>query len=389
MNTPSAPPSSDKGWAAIIGSSSIMSLALLGDALLYAVLPAYAEEFGLTLPMVGVMLSANRFVRVFAYGAIARLTHTLGVRRMCLLAAVGAVVSTALYGLADGPVVMLFARILWGLTYASLVLATLSYAIAYRAQAGARVGVSQAIQRTGPILALLGGAWLVGQVGPQQAFLVLAAPTALALLIALSLPRAERPEARRSPAASLTRPKPIDVLFFLQGYGVDGVFAVTITLIFARNAPLSEAVLGGAALLAMRHFGEAIAAPLFGWIADRAGARKVFVAAAILTMGGFILVALGLTVIGAVIMLLFRGALASLGPAVIAQSLHESEDAIGPLARMQAWRDLGAACGPLATGFLLSYMSAEAQHGVVALAMAAGLAFWWLATPRGSGANAV
>ena len=34
----------DNGWRAIIGASSIMSLALLGDALLYAVLPVYAEE---------------------------------------------------------------------------------------------------------------------------------------------------------------------------------------------------------------------------------------------------------------------------------------------------------------------------------------------------------
>ena len=40
----------NSGWLAIIGSSSSMSLALLGDALLYAVLPAYAEDFGLTLP---------------------------------------------------------------------------------------------------------------------------------------------------------------------------------------------------------------------------------------------------------------------------------------------------------------------------------------------------
>ena len=40
----------DNGWRAIIGASSIMSLALLGDALLYAVLPVYAEDFGLTLP---------------------------------------------------------------------------------------------------------------------------------------------------------------------------------------------------------------------------------------------------------------------------------------------------------------------------------------------------
>jgi DHA1 family inner membrane transport protein len=120
---------------------------------------------------------------------------------------------------------------------------------------------------------------------------------------------------------------PIDILFFLQGYGVDGVFAVSITLIFAREASLSEAVMSGSALLAMRHLGEAIAAPLFGWIADRVGARKIFVAAAILTMVGFVCVALGLTVFGALVMLLFRGALASLGPAVIAQSLAKEDEA--------------------------------------------------------------
>ncbi len=358
-----------------------MSLALLGDALLYAVLPIYAADFGLTLPWVGVMLSANRFVRVFAYGAIARITLVVGLRTMCIVAASTATLSTAIYGFGQGPGVMLFARILWGLTYGMLVLATLSYAVISRKQAGTRIGISQAIQRTGPILALFGGAWLVGQVGPNMAFTLIALITALALPIALKLPRAPKPAPKPKQSAALARPKAIDILFFLQGYGVDGVFAMTITLIFARDASLANAVLGGSALLAMRHFGEAIAAPLFGWIADTLGARRVFISAATLTMLGFILVAAGWTVTGALIMLLFRGALASLGPAVIAQSLHESEDALGPLARMQAWRDLGAACGPLATGFLLAILSPEIQHALVALALGFGIAYWLLSKP--------
>ncbi len=372
----------DTGWRAIIGSSAIMSLALLGDALLYAVLPVYAEAFGLTLPWVGVMLSANRFVRVFAYGLLARLTHAIGVRRMCIIAAVGATVSTALYGFGQGPVVILAARVLWGLTYAILVLATLTYAVQHRVQVGTRVGVGHAIQRLGPILALFGGAWLVGVVGPNTAFMLLAIPTALSILIAFSLPKIEHVEAQRSKPASLARPKPIDVLFFLQGYGVDGVFAVSISLIFARESSLSVAVMSGGALLAMRHFGEAIAAPLFGWIADRFGARRIFVLAAALTMLGFVGVALGFTVFGALVMLLFRGALASLGPAVIAQSLDADEHAVGPLARMQAWRDLGAACGPLVTGFLLTFVSAELQHAAVAVALAAGLLYWMLSSTK-------
>ena len=98
-------------------------------------------------------------------------------------------------------------------------------------------------------------------------------------------------------------------------------------------------------------------------------------------MLGFVGVAAGLTVAGALVMLLFRGALASLGPAVIAEGLREDEDALAPLARMQAWRDLGAACGPFATGFALAYASAEWQHAAVAVAMAAGLA-WWLVLAR-------
>lgn len=370
------------GWRAIIGASSIMSLALVGDALLYAVLPVYAADFGLTLPWVGVMLSANRFVRVFAYGALARLTQTVGVRRMCMAAALSATVSTAIFGFGQGPAILLFARVLWGLTYAVLVLATLSYAVEYRAKVGTRVGVGQAIQRVGPILALFGGAWLVGVVGPNVTFAILAVPTALSLLIAFTLPKADAKPAKRTKPASLTRPKPIDVLYFLQGYGVDGVFAISITLIFAREASLEIAVMSGGALLAVRHFAEAIAAPLFGWIADRFGARRIFVAAALLTMIGFVFVAAGATIVGALIMLVFRGALASLGPAVISQSLSEDEDPIGPLARMQAWRDFGAACGPLATGFLLAFFSAEVQHAAVAVALTAGLLYWMMADEK-------
>ena len=130
-------------------------------------------------------------------------------------------------------------------------------------------------------------------------------------------------------------------------------------------------------------FGEAIAAPLFGWLADHFGARRVFVIAAILTMLGFVGVAIGLTVTGALIMLLFRGALASVGPTVVAQSLAAKDDVLGPLARMQAWRDLGASCGPLATSFLLTVCSAEIQHAMVAAAMAVGLVYWYVASSGG------
>ena len=117
--------------------------------------------------------------------------------------------------------------------------------------------------------------------------------------------------------------------------------------------------------------------PLFGGLADRFGATRIFVAAVSLTCAGFVGVALGYTVTGALLMLIFRGALASLGPATIVQSTPDEDSVIAPLARMQAWRDLGAAIGPLMAGAAVSLVSPQMLHGLVALLMAAALA-WWL-----------
>ena len=97
-NSPSPP-----GIKAVVSSSGALSLALLGDALIYAVLPVHAAAFGLTLFWVGVLLSINRFVRVLLYGAIVRITRRVGVRRACIISVFTAALSTAMYGWFTGP----------------------------------------------------------------------------------------------------------------------------------------------------------------------------------------------------------------------------------------------------------------------------------------------
>ena len=54
------------GGRAVALSGAVIGLGLLGDTLIYAVLPLYHEEFGLSLAMVGVLLSLNRWVRLLA-----------------------------------------------------------------------------------------------------------------------------------------------------------------------------------------------------------------------------------------------------------------------------------------------------------------------------------
>ena len=65
---------------------------------------------------------------------------------------------------------LLVARIVYGLTYAALLLVTLAYSIEYRAQVGVRVGLGRAIQRIGPIRALLVGTSFAALIGANIHF---------------------------------------------------------------------------------------------------------------------------------------------------------------------------------------------------------------------------
>ena len=363
-------------WKTVVTSSSILSLALMGDVLLYAVLPVHAQSFGVNLVWVGVLLSANRFVRVFAYGWIARLGQRFGLRRLCIVALLAAIVSTALYGLATGAAALLLARILWGLAFAGLLLVTLGYAVHDRTRVSSRLGWGRGIQHVGPIIALVAGAWLTGILGPRTVFVWLALLTAAAIPLALSLPvdrtGGEAPISTRS----LGRPTLMDLLFALQGFGVDGVFAVSITLLLAQELPLDLAVMSGASLLAVRHVCDAVGAPLFGAIGERHGAGRILVVSMAFTAVGFIGIASGFTIAGTLLMLFFRSALVILGPAVVVSRMSATQPVIGDLARMHAWRDVGAAVGPLATGMLLTVVAAELLHGIVGVLVAVGMLAW-------------
>ena len=44
----------------------VIAVAMIGDTLLYVVLPLYHEDFGISLVMVGVLLSLNRWIRLLA-----------------------------------------------------------------------------------------------------------------------------------------------------------------------------------------------------------------------------------------------------------------------------------------------------------------------------------
>jgi predicted MFS family arabinose efflux permease len=252
------------------------------------------------------------------------------------------------------------------MSYAALLLVTLGYAASDRAKTETRVDSSRAVTQLGPVLALTGGAWLAGVVGPQDVFLMcgllslVALPMAFMLLVRLQ--GAAKPPATRP--AMLPKPDRLDMLIFWIGVGADGIFVMAMTIMLARQASLELAMISGGTLLAGRHFAGIVAAPLVGMIADRVGVRIPLVAMSALLIARFLMIWLRCFAFGAGAIIVSQGALAALFPAAVAH--FSTSGAMQPLARNQTWRDVGAAVGPIGAGLLIGIVTPEVMHMVLA-----------------------
>ena len=72
----------------------VIAVAMIGDTLLYVVLPLYRQDFGISLAMVGVLLSLNRWIRLLANSGVAAIGERVGPHALMMMAAIGSVIST-------------------------------------------------------------------------------------------------------------------------------------------------------------------------------------------------------------------------------------------------------------------------------------------------------
>src|SRR5205823_10094771 len=157
-----------------------LAFAQPGDTLLYLLLPLHHDGFGLSLAEAGLLLAANRLVRIAGYGWVARLYAERGPHATCLLAALGSLLSTLGYATLSGVWALLVARLLWGLSFAAMNIATQALATAEASGAAQRSGRMRAIIAAGPVSGLIVGAIVSQLAGPRAAFLVLTLAALLA-----------------------------------------------------------------------------------------------------------------------------------------------------------------------------------------------------------------
>src|SRR5438067_4843364 len=212
---------SDAAWHTANRNSRNASLTLAfaqpGSTLLYLLLPLHHDVFGVSLAEAGLLLAANRLVRICGYGWVARFYAERGPRAACLLAALGAALSTLGYATLSGVWALLIARLLWGLSFAAMNIATQALATSEPAGAARRSGSMRAIIAAGPVSGLVEGAIVDQLAGPRAAFLVLAAAALAAFWFAGRLPNDAEARPDRLPRPRFGLPSRLDTWSFIQG----------------------------------------------------------------------------------------------------------------------------------------------------------------------------
>ncbi|GAA4341280.1 hypothetical protein GCM10023165_21840 [Variovorax defluvii] len=344
----------------------VLALALPADTLLYLLLPMYADQFGITLAEAGMLLAANRLVRIAGYGQVARFYARRGDRPTNLLAVAMAAVCALGYATLSGFWALLPLRLLWGLCFAALNLSTQALATADPIGASHRSGRSRAFIAMGPVLALPLGALLAQWAGPRPIFLVLAAVALPGLAVARKLPALPHPVT--ASMRRFQRPTSLDAWSFMEGLTLDGLFIVGLSYLGRDLLPGGAVVVAGL-LMALRYLAEILLSPAGGRMAEKLGPVRLLLLLSLLTALALIGFGAGwLWSCAALIVVLRALQLPLLAPIVMQRTPGPGR--VQALAARAVWRDIGAGTGPLLAGLLLPVAPTTWLYGVPALLLA-------------------
>jgi len=375
--------------------SLAVATSLLGDATLYTVLPTHAEQLGIRLALVGILLSANRFVRLFSNswaGHIHDRFHSPWPFVMALL--LGAC-TTAIYGLLWGFWTFLIARLLWGVCWSFLRSEGYTAVIieASPDNRGRLMGMYKLIAHSGMMVGGFLGGVLTETIGYRNCLLLFASLSLLgAFAMFLEQSRSERNQSDKTAGAEHNTPikayEDIDThtrpdkrtqipelwMIYLLGFtnilvtgSVIGSTAGRLLKVrFGMTIPILRASVGVASvtgvLMLVRRAMSLLLTPVFGHLADRVGRRFVLVLGLTVSMISLLclatqhnLIMISLAVVagstsGAAIFIALDASIAD------ASSEHRHGQLVG---RYVTFTDLGSACGPL-----ISYLLLGAKVGI-------------------------
>ena len=265
----------------LVGSATAFSL--LGDQMLYSVLPTYYTELGLLPIQVGILLAANRFVRIFINHWIEGLSCRYSPSWMLGCALAGGAVLSAVYAVLPLFACLLIARLLWGVCWSvirQIGLMTVAEAAA-AGRIGRYMGLNSALTRLGSVSGNFIGALGHDLIGFAGILLVFALVSGLAVPLG-PLARRSLPERGATPVADAGGRGAGKGLFFVGftlGFVGYGMIMSTLGLVL-KEAVGTGVYIGGVfvgvatltgAMMATRWVFD-LAAPILGAFAIAMGA---------------------------------------------------------------------------------------------------------------------
>lgn len=374
--------------------SLVVSASLIGDTFLYTVLPVSAARLGVEPLLVGVILSANRWVRLATNPLAARLYERVPAGSLVLLVIVLSAISTALYVEPTFVVAIVAARLLWGFCFSMLRLGAILAAVDEAgARAGRKLGETRAIWGIGYLAGAVYAPFAVEAFGWANAILGAAALTlvfglAPALLAAPWRRGIELHDERARRGVLERRLLALCVAGATQLAVGAGILVVAggirISELYPNGAPVFVWPLAATFIAALfvltQRVAQVVWQPLAGRLVDRDLDRTYLIcivsaAAALLILA--LPIEAGLFVAAAAVANVAQ-LTAAIGTELAVT--HRSTLATRPrvLAAFHTAQDTGAAVGALAGGVLAAIGTSFAL-GLAAVALVATLPLWWWA----------
>ena len=385
---------------------------IMGDSLMYVVLPVAASEFGAgdqlglsTSFWIGVALSINRFVRLVSNAFAALVYQRFGVRRP-FVASIGlGALTTLAYGLGSGLAVLLLARAAWGVSYSCMRLAAhlTAFRVGTSDMRGRLMGFFNSGQRLGSLVAVTAGALLYQLTTREVTFSVLAVVGLLGIVVAVRVPDL-RPERVRPTVKSILEHLnawdlavsrlpgygrklrvpllSISLMGFATAFAANGLAIATVAPYLAEFADENGRVLGGplavvtlaGILVGLRWASDlGLGVPL-GHLSDRIGRRTSIaygMAAMFASLGMMVLFDSPIAVIVGMPLLFMAGVGVSAALDAAMGETSTGATRAAAMGRYATWQDLGAALGPFA-GFLIADRIGFQGGFVVAAVLLAG-----------------
>lgn len=383
---------SDSQMKPVIVLALITAACLIGDSMLYIVLPTHWKEAGLnSLWEVGVLLSVNRLIRLPLNPLVGWLYKKISTRQGVLFAAVLAVLTTLAYGFVQGFLPLLIIRCIWGLAWTFLRIGSYFTIIdcSTDSNRGHCMGTFNGLYRLGSLAGMLAGGFIADVYGLTVTALLFGAITLLSIPAAIfCVPNSKDKSLSKKEADSSISVLWKDSLILralmtgaLVAMIYQGMFTATLSyLVQAHNSSminLGGFVIGAASLAgilqAIRWGWEPWLAPWVGKKSDgKYGRRMVLVISLLLASFLFVLVPFDIPLIPWLLIIiglqLTATALTTIADAVASDAAASCSSKVLVVTAYSIAIDFGAAVGPFLGYVLNEYVDTYAAYwGAVAI----------------------